>query len=151
MKLLDRLEALGRKDVLRLVHFHLGSQITDIQYIKAGLEEIARYYVELRKHGVRAEPRGRGRRAGGGLRRLPLHPAGQHELLDAGVRQRRGVHLGTVCRAEGVPMPHLISESGRAITAHHSLLLINVTDVESQIEPVPPAARATMPTRCWSR
>ncbi len=46
--------------------------------------------------------------------------------------------LGTLCRAEGVPMPNIISESGRAITAHHALLLINVTDVESQIEPVPP-------------
>ena len=51
MKVLDKLEALGRKDVLRLVHFHLGSQITDIQYIKAGLEEIGRFYVELRNMG----------------------------------------------------------------------------------------------------
>ena len=46
--------------------------------------------------------------------------------------------VGAMCRAEGLPMPHIISESGRAITAHHALLLINVTDVESQIEPVPP-------------
>jgi arginine decarboxylase len=46
--------------------------------------------------------------------------------------------VGSVCRTEGLPMPHLISESGRALTAHHSLLLINVIDVESQIEPVPP-------------
>jgi arginine decarboxylase len=49
--------------------------------------------------------------------------------------------LGTVCRTEGLPMPHIISESGRALTAHHSLLLINVVDVESQIEPVPPGLR----------
>jgi arginine decarboxylase len=51
MKLLDRLERLERKDILKLVHFHLGSQITDIRYVKAGLEEIGRYYVELRNMG----------------------------------------------------------------------------------------------------
>ena len=63
MQLLDQLERLGRKDILKLVHFHLGSQITDIRYVKAGLEEIGRYYVELREHGLRPHPRGRGRRA----------------------------------------------------------------------------------------
>ncbi|HET8623676.1 MAG TPA: biosynthetic arginine decarboxylase, partial [Gemmatimonadales bacterium] len=51
VKLLDRLESLNRKDILRLVHFHLGSQIPDIRYIKAGLEEISRYYAELRAMG----------------------------------------------------------------------------------------------------
>jgi arginine decarboxylase len=49
--------------------------------------------------------------------------------------------LGSVCRNEGLPMPHIISESGRALTAHHALLLINVIDVESQVEPVPPKLR----------
>ena len=51
MRLLDQLDRLGRKDILKLVHFHLGSQITDIRYVKAGLEEIARYYAELRGMG----------------------------------------------------------------------------------------------------
>ena len=51
MKLLDQLERLGRKDILKLVHFHLGSQITDIRFMKAGLEEVGRYYVELREMG----------------------------------------------------------------------------------------------------
>ena len=48
-------------------------------------------------------------------------------------------------------MPHLISESGRALTAHHALLLINVIDVESQIEPVAPAAAGRPARRCWWR
>ncbi|HZI73014.1 MAG TPA: biosynthetic arginine decarboxylase, partial [Gemmatimonadales bacterium] len=51
MRLLDQLERLGRKDILKLVHFHLGSQITDIRFVKAGLEEIGRYYAELRGMG----------------------------------------------------------------------------------------------------
>jgi arginine decarboxylase len=49
--------------------------------------------------------------------------------------------LGNVCRSEELPMPHIISESGRALTAHHSLLLVNVIDVESLTEPVAPKLR----------
>jgi len=52
MKLIDRLSAEGRLDLLKLVHFHIGSQVTDIRYIKSALQEIARYYVELRRAGV---------------------------------------------------------------------------------------------------
>ena len=55
-------------------------------------------------------------------------------------------HRRGLPRPRGCPMPHLISESGRALTAHHSLLLINVIDVESQIEPVPPELRAGRPS-----
>jgi arginine decarboxylase len=47
--------------------------------------------------------------------------------------------IGGICRTEDVPMPALISESGRAVTAHHSLLLLNVIDCESQFEPSPVA------------
>jgi arginine decarboxylase len=50
--------------------------------------------------------------------------------------------IGTACRTEELPMPHIISESGRALTAHHALLLVNVTDVESLVEPAPPTLGA---------
>jgi arginine decarboxylase len=135
MKVLDKLEAAGRKDVLRLVHFHLGSQITDIQFIKAGLEEIGRFYVELRKMGFALTHVD----VGGGL---GVDYDGSRSTRPASMNYSMREYandvvytLGTVCKSEGVPMPHLISESGRAITAHHSLLLINVTDVESQSDP----------------
>src|SRR6476659_4606647 len=52
VRLVDKLKGLGRLDILKLIHFHLGSQITDIRYIKAGLQEITRYYAELRALGV---------------------------------------------------------------------------------------------------
>jgi arginine decarboxylase len=137
VKLLDKLEAMGRKDILKLVHFHLGSQITDIQFIKAGLEEIGRFYVELHNMGFKLTHVD----VGGGLGvdydgSRSTRPAS----MNYSMREYASdiVHtLGTVCRDEGVPMPNLISESGRAITAHHALLLINVTDVESQIESPP--------------
>jgi arginine decarboxylase len=138
MKVLDKLDAAGRKDVLRLVHFHLGSQITDIQYIKAGLEEISRFYVELRNMGFGLTHVD----VGGGL---GVDYDGSRSTRPASMNYSMREYandvvytLGTVCRAEGVPMPHLISESGRAITAHHSLLLVNVTDVESQSDPATP-------------
>src|SRR5687767_13342991 len=52
MKLIDRLRSLGRIDILKLIHFHIGSQVTDIRFIKSALQEISRYYAELRKAGV---------------------------------------------------------------------------------------------------
>jgi arginine decarboxylase len=138
VKVLDRLEAAGRKDVLRLVHFHLGSQITNIQFIKAGLEEIGRYYVELRNLGYALTHVD----VGGGL---GVDYDGSRSTRPASVNYSMREYandvvytIGALCRAENVPMPHLISESGRAITAHHSLLLVNVTDVESQSDPVVP-------------
>src|SRR5258706_424935 len=48
VRLVDKLRGLGRLDILKLIHFHLGSQITDIRYIKAGLQGITRYYPEKR-------------------------------------------------------------------------------------------------------
>jgi arginine decarboxylase len=141
MKLLDRLDRLERKDILRLVHFHLGSQITDIRYVKAGLEEIGRYYVELRNMGFDITHVD----VGGGL---GVDYEGSRSTRPASVNYSMREYandvvytLSSVCRNEELPMPHIISESGRALTAHHSLLLINVIDVESQVEPVAPKLR----------
>jgi arginine decarboxylase len=141
MKLLDRLERLGRKDILKLVHFHLGSQITDIRHVKAGLEEIGRYYVELRNMGFDLTHVD----VGGGL---GVDYEGSRSTRPASVNYSMREYandvvytLGAVCRNEELSMPHIISESGRALTAHHSLLLVNVIDVESQVEPLPPKLR----------
>jgi arginine decarboxylase len=141
MKLLDRLDRLDRKDILKLVHFHLGSQITDIRHVKAGLEEIGRYYVELRNMGFDITHVD----VGGGL---GVDYEGSRSTRPASVNYSMREYasdivytLGSVCRTEELPMPHIISESGRALTAHHALLLINVIDVESQIEPAPPKLR----------
>ncbi len=146
MRLLDQLDRLGRKDILKLVHFHLGSQITDIRYVKAGLEEIGRYYAELRGMGFDLTHVD----VGGGL---GVDYDGSRSTRPASMNYSMREYandvvytIGAVCRSEELPMPHLISESGRAITAHHSLLLINVIDVESQIEPVaPPPEKDTHP------
>ncbi len=138
MKLLTRLRQAGRQDTLKLVHFHLGSQITDIRQIKTALEEISRYYAELRQMGFDI----RWVDVGGGL---GVDYDGSRSTRSASMNYSVREYasdivytLGNACREAGLPMPDLISESGRAITAHHSLLLVNVIDVESQVEPIPP-------------
>ena len=141
MRLLDELERRGRKDILKLVHFHLGSQITDIRHVKAGLEEISRYYAELRGMGFDISHVD----VGGGL---GVDYDGSRSTRSASVNYTMREYasdvvytIGTACRTEELPMPHIISESGRALTAHHALLLVDVTDVESLVEPAPPVLR----------
>jgi arginine decarboxylase len=136
---IDRLTELGRLDVLKLVHFHLGSQISDIRYIKAGLQEIGRFYAELRHMGVDITHVD----VGGGL---GIDYDGTASTADASVNYTLQEYANDVvyilreaCRDSDLPMPHIISESGRAIVAHHAMLLLKVIDVESQAEPRLPA------------
>src|SRR6195952_3161905 len=132
VRVVDKLRALGRLDLLRLIHFHLGSQITDIRYIKSGLQEIARFYAELRALGVDITHVD----VGGGL---GVDYDGSNSTSNASVNYSLQEYANDViytiaesCRDRDLPMPHIISESGRALTAHHALLLLNVIEVESQ-------------------
>ena len=138
VKLVDKLRDAGRLDVLKLIHFHLGSQITDIRYIKAGLQEVSRYYAELRAMGVDVTHVD----VGGGL---GVDYDGSNSTSQASVNYSLQEYANDVvytlaesCREHDLPMPHIISESGRALTAHHALLLLSVIDVESQADNVVP-------------
>jgi arginine decarboxylase len=138
MQAVDKLRAAGRLDIVKLIHFHLGSQITDIRYIKAGLQEVARFYAELRALGVDVTHVD----VGGGL---GVDYDGSNSTSNASVNYSLQEYANDViytmaesCRDLDLPMPHIISESGRALTAHHALLLLKVIDVESVVEvPVP--------------
>jgi arginine decarboxylase len=135
---IDKLRAVGRLDIVKLIHFHLGSQITDIRFIKLGLQELTRFYVELRNAGLDITHVD----VGGGL---GVDYDGTNSTSDASVNYSLQEYandvvytLAEACREHEIPMPHIISESGRALTAHHALLLIKVIDVESQGDrPVP--------------
>ena len=123
-RLVDKLRAAGRLDILKLIHFHLGSQITDIRYIKTGLQEIARFYAELRALGVDITHVD----VGGGL---GVDYDGTSSTSHASVNYSLQEYandviytLAEACREHELPMPHIISESGRALTAHHALLLL---------------------------
>src|SRR4029078_8034406 len=135
MKLIERLRSLGRIDILKLIHFHIGSQVTDIRYIKSALQEVSRYYAEIRKAGVDITHVD----VGGGL---GVDYDGTGSTSNASVNYSLQEYANDViytiaemCRDQESPMPHIVSESGRALTAHHALLLLKVIDVESQAEP----------------
>ncbi|HWP01886.1 MAG TPA: biosynthetic arginine decarboxylase, partial [Gemmatimonadaceae bacterium] len=138
VKLVDRLRERDRLDILRLVHFHLGSQITDIRYVKVALQEITRFYAELRAMGVNITHVD----VGGGL---GVDYDGSNSTSQASVNYTLQEYANDVvytiaeaCRDQDLPMPHIISESGRALTAHHALLLLKVIDVESVADPPVP-------------
>ncbi|HEY9230438.1 MAG TPA: biosynthetic arginine decarboxylase [Gemmatimonadaceae bacterium] len=138
MQAIEKLKSAGRLDIIKLIHFHLGSQITDIRFIKLGLQELTRFYVELRNLGLDVTHVD----VGGGL---GVDYDGTNSTSDASVNYSLQEYandviytLAEACREHEIPMPHVISESGRALTAHHALLLIKVIDVESQGDrPVP--------------
>jgi arginine decarboxylase len=137
VRVLDMLEEAGKLHALKLIHFHLGSQIPDIRNIKLGMAEVARFYVELRQLGVEVEYVD----VGGGL---GVDYDGSRSTGSASVNYSIQEYandivygLAEACREAEVPMPHVISESGRALTAHHALLLVNVIDLETQAADVP--------------
>lgn len=138
MQVIDRMQAAGTLDWIQLIHFHLGSQITDIRFIKRGLQEVSRFYVELRRLGLGI----RWVDVGGGL---GVDYDGSQSTAQASVNYSVQEYandivytLAETCREESLPMPDIISESGRALTAHHALLLLSVIDVESAAEPTTP-------------
>ncbi|MCK0768980.1 biosynthetic arginine decarboxylase [Chromohalobacter canadensis] len=139
-QILDVVERLRSADALaslQLVHFHLGSQIANIRDIQRGLRECARVYQSLRALGAPVDTVD----VGGGLgidyegtrsRSFCSINYSMHEYASNVVWAFR-----QVCDAEGLPHPHLISESGRALTAHHAVLITNVIGEERLSEEAP--------------
>ena len=140
VKLIDDLSAGGVADGFKLLHFHMGSQILDIQNLKQAVKEIARIYATLRKRGLEIEYLN----VGGGLgvnyeAGEVTSPHGINYTLQEYVNSVVYT-VKEVCDAEGVPHPTLVSESGRALTAHHSVLIVEVIAANSREaaeEPVP--------------
>ena len=148
IKGLDLLAARGMEDCLQLLHFHQGSQITNIRHIKAALNEASRIYTELVK-------RGAGLRyldVGGGL---GVDYDGSQTNFESSVNYSLQeyandvvYHVQNACDEAGVPHPTIISESGRAIVAYHSMLIFGVLGVSEQGgmgEVQEPAADAEQP------
>jgi arginine decarboxylase len=129
MRALQELKDLGMADCLNLLHFHLGSQITNIRQIKAAVNESVRVYVDLA-------------RAGGGLKYLDVGGGlgvdydGSQTDFESSVNYTLQeyandiiYHVQNVCDEVGVAHPTIVTESGRAITAYHSVLVFNVLGV----------------------
>jgi arginine decarboxylase len=108
----------------RLLHFHIGSQVPDILTIKKAVQEAARFYAKLIKMGFAIESLD----VGGGL---GVDYDGSRSVFDSSTNYTLQeytndivFYIGEVCSQEQVPHPQIISESGRAIVAHHSVLLV---------------------------
>ncbi|MBN2885926.1 MAG: biosynthetic arginine decarboxylase [Chromatiaceae bacterium] len=130
LQLVRALRTAGRLDWLRLLHAHLGSQIPNLQDIRAGVAELVRFYAELRRLGAPLDTLD----VGGGL---GVDYEGTRTRsycsVNYGFEGYAGVIVNTVaaeCRRAGLPEPNLLSESGRALTAHHAVLITNVIDRE---------------------
>jgi arginine decarboxylase len=123
---LKELKTRGMEDCFQLLHFHLGSQIPNIRIVKGALNEAARVYVELAQAGAGLLYMD----VGGGL---GVDYDGSQTNFESSVNYTLQeyandvvYHLQTVCDEAKVPHPTIISESGRAIVAHHSVLVFNV-------------------------
>src|SRR5450432_2843024 len=131
LRALDQLKAAGMEDCLQLLHFHLGSQITNIRQIKAAVIEGARVYVELKRAGAGLTMLD----VGGGL---GIDYDGSQTDFESSVNYTLQEYandvvfrIKSVCDECGVPYPTIISESGRAVVAYHSMLVFDVLGVSN--------------------
>ena len=128
---LQQLKDAGMAHCLQLLHFHLGSQLANIRDIQKGLREAARYYAELRGAGADI----RVMDVGGGLG-VDYEGTRSRSFcsMNYSIREYANniVHtLWEVCTELKLPHPMIISESGRALTAHHAVLITNVVDIDT--------------------
>ncbi len=138
LRSLERLEEAGLLSRVVLLHFHIGSQITEIRKVKKAVQEAGRVYAKLRKRGVEI----RWLDVGGGL---GVDYDGSKTSSDASTNYTvqeyaNDVVFGVkeVCEQEEVPAPDLICESGRMLTAFHSVLVTDVRACISGVDPEPP-------------
>ncbi len=126
LELYAQLAARGMQDCLQLVHCHPGSQLQDIHRVKDAINELAHVYAELRQMGA-------------GLRYIDVGGGLGVDYDGSGTNAASSMNytldeyasdvvhrIGSVCDARGIPHPEIISESGRAIAAHHSVLVFDV-------------------------
>src|SRR5712671_3095490 len=122
----EMLKAENLGHCLKLLHFHIGSQVPDILTVKKAVQEAARFYAKIHKMGFAIEYLD----VGGGL---GVDYDGSRSAFDSSTNYTLQeytndvvYYIGDVCNAEKVPHPDIVSESGRAIVAHHSVLIVEV-------------------------
>ncbi len=134
LRALNELKARGMEDCFKLLHFHLGSQITNIRQIKGALNEAVRVYVDLVRQGAGLAYLD----VGGGLgvdydgSQTNFESSANYTLQE--YANDVVYHVQTVCDEAGVQHPTIVSESGRAVVAYHSALVFGVLGVAGQGE-----------------
>lgn len=143
-EVLDLVQALrdaGQLSALQLLHFHMGSQISNVRDIANGMREAVRHFVELSQMGCTI----RYMDSGGGL---GVDYEGTRSRSDCSINYGldQFAHtlvqpLAEACAEHGLSQPRVVTETGRAMTAHHALMVVNISEVERGPEgDVPPEA-----------
>jgi arginine decarboxylase len=146
LRVAEHLRAANMLDALQLMHFHMGSQIANIQHIQTGLREAVRYYAALRAAGAPIATVN----VGGGLG-VDYEGTRSRSFCSMNYSVAEYAHnivhaLKEICAERKLPHPDIVTESGRAMTAHHAVLITNVTDVEQAPGAATPApAKADEP------
>lgn len=130
LQAVEELITANMQQALVMMHFHLGSQIANIEDIKKGVKEAAYFYAELHAMGMPVEYVD----AGGGLG-VDYEGTGSKSFCSINYDLNAYadsivLSLKEVCDAKSLPQPNLMTESGRAMTAHHAVLITDVVDVE---------------------
>ncbi|HEY3519967.1 MAG TPA: biosynthetic arginine decarboxylase [Rhodanobacteraceae bacterium] len=130
LALAEKLKAANLAHTLRLLHFHMGSQISNLRDIANGMREAVRHFAELRALGLPLDQVD----VGGGL---GVDYEGTRSRSDCSINYDLDQYaraivepLAAACAEMGLDHPHVLTESGRAMTAHHAVLVINVSEVE---------------------
>ncbi|MGL5409050.1 MAG: biosynthetic arginine decarboxylase, partial [Shewanella sp.] len=144
LTVVEQLKQSDMLDSLQLLHFHLGSQIANIRDIRQGVSEAARFYCELRELGASINCFD----VGGGLAVDYDGTRSQsNNSMNYGLSEYANniVNVLTdICNEYEQPMPRIISESGRHLTAHHAVLVTDVIGTEAyQVEDIQPPAEAS--------
>lgn len=131
-ELLDALSWLEKNrmtESLKLIHFHIGSQITKIRRIKNALREAMQFYVQLSKMGFRIDFVDIG--GGLGVDYDGTRSSSGENSMNYSIQEYVNDSVSALvdaCRKNGLPHPNIITESGRSLTAHHSVLIIQVLE-----------------------
>lgn len=129
-ELIEALDLLHREeldDCFKLIHFHIGSQVTNIRRIKTALKEATQFYAQLRKGGYNIEFVDIG--GGLGVNYDGSHSAISGNSINYSIQEyvNDAVYsIVDICQKNNLEQPNLIIESGRSLTAHHSILVFEV-------------------------
>ena len=132
LQALDIMEKKGWHDCLKLIHFHIGSQITKIRRIQTALREASQFYINLHKMGYKVEFVDCG--GGLGVDYDGTRSSNSESSVDYSIQEYVNDCIYTFVEAADkneLPHPNLITESGRSLTAHHSVLVIDVLETAS--------------------
>lgn len=132
LEAIDQLKALQMDDCLKLIHFHIGSQITNIRHIQVALREASHFYVQLHAMGLNVEFVDTG--GGLGVDYDGTRSSSSDSSVNYSIQEYVNDCVYTFVEAAnkaGIPHPNIITEGGRSLAAHHAVLILDVIDSTS--------------------